>query len=385
MAQTESRNTLSTILKHDKKDSSYKIALLRAINDVVLSFPDLRSHNKDVAIPLRVLSEFWIAYYWPFVDKGNPIMQRPSYARNDMAFRPELTKLRLEWEKFIDGSSRPSDGFYLINELRVERKRDSYPSTLLGAYEQTIKKMMGDPLHQPIWHAGPGEWEVFNKPVKYDQLGDTVVSIPGTKGQDKCLVVRADLWQTFRNLSLWIEALCLHEWCLFTETVKQLDDVEIDRGDVYRLLTARPDNRRPLTWERNRIDLLIMEGKEFICPWTEKRINRQVKYDLDHLLPISVFPTNELWNLVPTDPRFNQNIKRSRLPSLDRLAKAEPHLVLTYAHYGESEELARALWEDVSVRFSTVERNNIRFPQAVAKAVVDLLEQFASSRNLARF
>ncbi len=34
---------LSTILKHDKKQNSYKIALLRAINDVVLNFPDLDS------------------------------------------------------------------------------------------------------------------------------------------------------------------------------------------------------------------------------------------------------------------------------------------------------------------------------------------------------
>ncbi len=36
-------SVISTILKHDAKVTSYKIALLRAINDVVLSFPDLQT------------------------------------------------------------------------------------------------------------------------------------------------------------------------------------------------------------------------------------------------------------------------------------------------------------------------------------------------------
>lgn len=55
---------ISTILKHDTKVTSYKIALLRAINDVVLSFPDLRNLRADVAVPLRLLAQFWVAYYW---------------------------------------------------------------------------------------------------------------------------------------------------------------------------------------------------------------------------------------------------------------------------------------------------------------------------------
>jgi hypothetical protein len=32
------------------------------------------------------------------------------------------------------------------------------------------------------------------------------------------------------------------------------------------LLTNRPDNRRPLDWERNQIDLLMMEGRVFDHP-----------------------------------------------------------------------------------------------------------------------
>lgn len=71
----EPENVISTILKHDNKQTSYKIALLRAINDIALSFPDLRSFDQDVAVPLKLLAQFWVAYYWPFVKPNQPILQ----------------------------------------------------------------------------------------------------------------------------------------------------------------------------------------------------------------------------------------------------------------------------------------------------------------------
>ena len=116
-----------------------------------------------------------------------------------------------------------------------------------------------------------GEWTVFEKPARFDHLSG-VAAVLGTKEGDMCLLIRNELWQTFREISLYVEALCIHEWCLFTERVEQADGIGCDRGVVYWLLTDRPDNRRPLTWERNNVDLLLMEGKEFICPWTTRRI-----------------------------------------------------------------------------------------------------------------
>ncbi len=71
----EPESIISTILKHDRKVKSYKFALVRAINDVALFFPDLRNPNKDIAIPLKLLAQFWVAYYWPFVNPNEPILQ----------------------------------------------------------------------------------------------------------------------------------------------------------------------------------------------------------------------------------------------------------------------------------------------------------------------
>lgn len=61
-----SGKVISSILKHDSKQTSYKIALVRAINDIALSYPDIRNDEHDVAIPIRFLAEFWVACYYPF-------------------------------------------------------------------------------------------------------------------------------------------------------------------------------------------------------------------------------------------------------------------------------------------------------------------------------
>jgi hypothetical protein len=99
-------------------------------------------------------------------------------------------------------------------------------------------------------------------------------------------------------------------------------------------------------------------------------------------LPIAVYPTNELWNLVPADPDFNSHKKRDRLPTAERLAVATPHLEQTYLSYGGSQSLIEVLREDVSLRFATVEAD--AFSESLAIAVAGLVEGVAEARNLAR-
>lgn len=129
----------------------------------------------------------------------------------------------------------------------------------------------------------------------------------------------------------------------------------------------------------------MLEGVELVCPWTARRITAGVPYDLDHLLPVSIYPINELWNLLPSDPDYNRFTKRDRIPSTERLQQALPHLERDYTGYGRSETLAKALSEDVALRFSTLAGNRQESPRAIAGVVVDLIEQVAQTRNLARF
>ncbi len=373
---------VGSILRFDKKVNSYKLALVRAINDVVLSYPYLSDTGLDVCVPLRKLAAYWLAYYWPFVDPQEPIFQGPRAIRkgvlgNDMSFRPALTDLRSAWEKHF-GTARPSDGFLLVAELRVPRIAASYPPQLQRAYRVAVNAVT-KALAQPIRYAGPGgETHGVFPPARSaaDCLG--AVSVPGTSPDEPCVLVRADLWSAFRELSLWVEALCVHEWSLFTEG---LAFSGADRGKAYYLLTSRPDNRRPLTWERNQIDLLMLEGKTFICPWTGKNLVAR-NYALDHIIPVSVYPTNELWNLVPSDEYFNAHTKRARMPTASRMASATLRLAQTYGLYMGSQTLGQALRADLRERFALSPTSE---PKELAETVAGATLAIADARSVARF
>jgi hypothetical protein len=285
---------IATILRHDRKTASYKIALIRSLNDLALGFAHLSDKGISLVVPLRSLAVFWVAYYWPFVSAVNPIEQgiHPPN-RQDISFRPALTQLRQSWEQLIGGSSLPADGFCLVGEFQSIHRRSNYPVELIRAYDIAIRDI-AKAIQQPVKYAGPGEYSVFNPPQTWQELltsQKNIVCIPGTLPDERCIIVDTELWDSFSELSLWIEALCIHEWSLFTEQISGLN-----RGAVYSLLTDRPGNRRPLTWERNQVEILMMEGRVFECPWTGHKLNSQ-NYDLDHLLPLSAYPINELWNL----------------------------------------------------------------------------------------
>ena len=128
-----------------------------------------------------------------------------------------------------------------------------------------------------------------------------------------------------------------------------------------------------------------MEGEHFVCPWTGKSLKNKKNYDLDHILPLSVYPINELWNLVPSDPHFNQHKKRDRLPSLAALSEAQPRIAQAYDQYQKQSELNRALRSDLSSRFATIDVEASSLSQDAAEAVASLVDQIGTYRNLSRF
>jgi hypothetical protein len=380
--------SIATILKHDNKVTSYKIALLRALNDLVLSYPGLAQHEQPVAVPLIRIAELWAAYYWPFMDEHQPIYQgaraqRDGVFRNDVSFRPALTQLRTEWHQLLLTATEPSDGFFLLTEMHTPRRRATYPAPLVQAYTQALAALV-TAIKMPIQYAGPEQWSIFPKPVRLSQLPPSAIPLPGTDPNDVCVLLTASLWQSFHQLSLYIEALCIHEWSLFTESVTQEPTNPVTRGAIYTLLTARPDNRRPLSWERNQVDILLLEQVPIFCPWTGKSITQPAHYDLDHLLPLKIYPINELWNLLPVDKAFNQHTKRDRIPDATKLLAAQPRVAATYTAYHHSAKLRTAIHEDAAIRFVNLSPGS-NFAASLAQQALSFIDSVATARFATRF
>jgi len=372
---------IGRILRHDRKVNSYKIALVRAINDVVLAYPELPHGGRPVAVPLRMIAESWIASYWAFVDPSAPVLQGPRARRDgrlrqDFGFRPQLTALREAWER-VHGPSGAAGGWLLVQHLRVARTRATYDPSFLRGYRTTVRSVEKH-VPMPLRYAGDGEWTLFGRPTQASTaVAEGAALLPGTDLSERVTTVPPGLWDAFREVSLWVEALAIHEWSLLTERTSG-----VARGRAYELLTERPDNRLPLDWERNRVMLAMDEGAPFHCPWTGRRLRRD-GFQMDHVVPVSVHPFHELWNLIPADPGFNMHRKRDRMPGPDALRTAAPRLAATYAAYATVPDLASALVDDARLRFGVEPRAGDE--RELVRAVTDLTNAIATLRNVARF
>jgi hypothetical protein len=80
--------------------------------------------------------------------------------------------------------------------------------------------------------------------------------------------------------------------------------------------------------ESNKIysNIIKNEGAVY-CVWTRKPI---LKYDIDHLIPFSIWKNNDLWNLLPAQAKIN-NQKRNKIPSVKMIEKQKDLIV----HYWE--------------------------------------------------
>ena len=116
-----------------------------------------------------------------------------------------------------------------------------------------------------------------------------------------------------------------------------------------------------------------------------KTYHQKIAYDLDHLIPISVYPINELWNLIPSDPYFNSHKKRNRMPTSERLEHTKPFLALAYENYLSLKSTATAIREDTDYRFLNIRTDGTYFSGRLAESVVNFMDRIATARNVSRF
>ena len=122
----------------------------------------------------------------------------------------------------------------------------------------------------------------------------------------------------------------------------------------------------------------------FLVNWIPYTPPRRCTPAATHVILLSAVPIDELWNLVPADPVFNQHAKRERLPTVERLERAQGALVLAYAQYRIPPALVRALHDEVAARFTTLPTGTPS-PHALADAVDHSVDQIATLRTLLRF
>jgi SAM-dependent methyltransferase len=282
---TRPLDQIEGILNRDRKTATYKLALFRALSEIAMtSFEQVHWLNDGVVgIPLAAVSEKWLLYYWPIFESSVFIPQIRGEAPNcqmPVAFRSSLSRL-IERYKY-GGMTR------FVLEQRGG-KLSAEVASLLSTVHREIQNTI---VSGPVTYAG-GALET-DRLFQFDR-----------RTQD--ILVSAAIWRELSLVGHWIQDAVILRWAELTRDIARQ---ALKASEMIDLLLTVPIPERDVADARR----AYHNAHVTECTWSGAKIQRG--FDVDHVLPFSLWHNNDLWNLVPAAHRVNV-AKRHRLPTRD--------------------------------------------------------------------
>ena len=278
---------IETILNRDRKEATYKLALFRALAEVATQ--EARTAvwcaNGEVGVPIRRIAELWLQYYWPLLASDLFIPQSKAEAAGGkpVKFRASLEALIKQFAgQGIHGGLTSWHLAWLSQ--RLEQGLASQLQIVLRSISETIRD-------GPVAYSG-GALET-GLVFRFD-------------GKTKLIVMSAELWRELSLLGHWIGDAVIVRWAALTQRFAHRQG--LTAGDVLPLLLARPEALRATALARQAFQAAGVSR----CTWSDKRLRPD--FAVDHIIAFSLWGNNDLWNLVPSDPRANLS-KSDKLPA----------------------------------------------------------------------
>ncbi len=307
---------ISKIIARDSKTTTYKFALLRGVIDIIQdNSPYISFYENRVYIPTGLLIEKWILYYYPILESQISIPQ--INGETNLAFESCFIKIILSY-KGNNGFS----AFY--NDL----KNVGIPSNLQNDFFDLAKKLRDTITKMPMKYIGRSlsnnYYSIFNYENGTLRKGNSDIDIEFLIQNFGVFSIPKEYYEAFKILGSFISGQdsILFKWAEFSVNASKQN---LSISKVMNEVLKSPITEREIA-ESKRIykDILKREGQVY-CVWTGKKI---VSYDIDHLIPFSIWKNNDLWNLLPSDSKTN-NQKRDKIPSPE-LIERQKSLILDY-------------------------------------------------------
>lgn len=274
------------ILNRDQKVATYKLALFRALAELALQEPRIARWHADgrVGIPLRRIAEKWLVYYWPLLAAPNmpQSLSEGAGASKPLVFRRAMAELMSAYAH--QGEHGGLSAWQLDqNAGRITPELAVRQEAVLRAIAAAIRK-------GPVTYAGGAldGGTVFHYERRHDEV-----------------LMDADLWRELSLLGHWIVDAVILRWAELTARFGRRQG--LSAGDVLPLLLAKPEPVRATSIAR---DIFVRHGWPR-CVWSGRPLRQQLA--VDHIIPFSLWGSNDLWNLLPVDPLVNGD-KSDKLP-----------------------------------------------------------------------
>ena len=307
---------------NDGKAATHKLALLRVLLRIADGHPGavlrresspLGGKNGDrVILPVGLVALYWCHQYKDLIDT-HQLYQTPKASPNMGFMTPN------GWHKLTHRTA--SD--YRIGNLFTGDDAVALHKTISAAVSN-IKTMPCRYITFPNRKANSNAtvFEVASKSVK---AKDSIFLDLQTLEQWGEFSLPESTWLAFNRYACWIEPVLVSEWVKTMASYSGNAEFSTPEKQfhLYQALNWL-EPKRTTTEVRHRFEQLKQQAPEIAqCVWTAKSL--QNKYDIDHSMPFTRWPNNDLWNLLPTDSQIN-NQKSDRLPTEHKLNLAKERI-----------------------------------------------------------
>lgn len=311
-------SNISKIIERDSKTTTYKFALLRGVIDIIQdNSPYIYYSNDRAYFPLGLLIEKWLIYYYPIMEVEYNIPQ--INGKSKLAFEMQFKKFITEYRD-IGGLS----AFY--NDLRNK----GLPPKFIPAFFDLAKKMKNTITLMPMKHIGRSisdeYYSIFQFEPKSKGKKPDTIDIEYLTTNFGIFSIPIEYYDAFRILGSFINGQdsILFKWAEFSVNAsgKNLSFEKVI-GEVLK----NPITERDIKESKRIFESILKKQGKVYCVWTGDPI---LKYQVDHLIPFSIWKNNDLWNLLPSKAVIN-NQKRDKIPSTHLIEKRKDLII----HYWE--------------------------------------------------
>ena len=311
---TEVLINISKILERDNKTSTYKFALLRGVIDLVQeNSPFIRKEGGRVYFPMGLLINKWIFYYYPLLSDQNTISQINSI--NGLAFQKELLDIIQLYQENSEGMS------VLYHDIKTGRMDDRNSMMIKSLYSKINRTISGMPMKHIGYSIYKHHYAIFQVHTvrrKADNpISNTFISGFGS------FSIPTEYYDAFKLLGSFISGRdsILAKWADFSLAAS--NSKQKNRSEIISRLLLEPITDRDAKESKLYFKNVLSQTGKIQCVWSGKDLQ---EFDIDHVLPFSVWRNNDLWNLLPSSKNIN-NQKRDRIPSPEMIQKSSARII----------------------------------------------------------
>jgi len=322
-----------------------------------------------------MIVEKWIEAYWKLMDTEIFIPQRNAeQSSKRLAFRKPLEETIALYKK---QSVNPYHTFYNHFQNGIIKNTPEY-----NVVRELINSIINTIIKGPVKYSGSSfdDQSFFTIGSGNKSFAKKNDSINPKSFLESCasIGVQQSAYYELYRYGSWIEDSITLRWARFTESLSKSSGSAIPAGDIITLLAKDFIVERDTQFARKVYDQYKEDKGGLRSVWSSNTIS---SYEVDHLLPYSIYSNNDLWNLLPASKAENGS-KSDKLVSVV-LLKQQKSIIIPYWEYMR-EKSADRFEHEVYSSFN-IDPIAAEWKDNLIQAISQQLEITSSLRGLKRW